>query len=533
MQADGESIELNEPLLPQEKPHKKNMSPLMRKITYIVNENFDENMRKTTKSQSAIKKFDDVTEKFDFKLLMKMFTKISQMSGVFILASISFFLIRTINVIFLGHFSYNESNITNINVTQIGNFYLNCFGYIFCIGTMHAFESLGARAFSRKDFNLLYDIFQSAKIFTFLFFVLLVLPFCFCSKYILILLKFEPEFLLICSNYIRILLISTTLNLLHLINGKLLQLLGYETLVMGIYLITLVVHVLSCLFLIATFGLGVYGAAISSVISSFFAFVSTSYFIYIYAPFQNKSILNIDTDVLSTSKFYIYAKFGASSGLLTFLNEVRFEIIIILTYYLNDANSLAANSILYNYISLLYHLVVGFSYPVNVCIKYYLVSKKPNKALVFVQTTIFIVILIASIVSLVNYFFNSWIAFIYVNDTEVAEKFRKVIMIFCFMIFVNWINIIFNFVLIGMNHDKVVNILSSLFYLIIFVPFGIFLAFVLGYGYIGFWYATFIHMLIFLVIEVSYILYLDVGKNLKNIINDINNVVEDEDIFFK
>jgi Na+-driven multidrug efflux pump len=532
MQVDGDSVELNEPLLPDEKCPKKGVSPLMRKMSYIVNENINEK-RKTTKTNSNIKKFDEITEKFDFKLLMKMFIKISQMSGVYVISSISFFLIRTINVIFLGHFSYNESNITNINLTQMGNFYLNCFGYIFCIGTMNAFESLGVQAFSKKDFNLIYDIFQSAKIFTFLFFVLLLLPFCFCSKYILILFNFEPEFLILCSNYIRILLISTTLNLLHLINGKLLQLLGYETLVMGIYVITVIVHILSCLFLIATFGLGVYGAAISSVISSLFSFLSTSYFVYIYAPFQNKSTMNIDTDVLSTSKFFIYAKIGASSGILKFLNEVRFEIIIILTYYLNDPNSLAANSILYNYITLLYYIVVGFSYPVNICIKYYLVSRKLSKALVFVKTTIFIVLLIAFMVSIVNYFFSSWIAFIYVNDLDVAEKFRKVIFIFCFMIFVNWLNIIVDFVLAGMNHDKVVNVLSSLFYLIIFVPFGIFLSFVLGYGYIGFWYAAFLHMVIFLVIEISYILYLDVGRNIKKIVNDINNLVEDEDIFFK
>jgi Na+-driven multidrug efflux pump len=467
--------------------------------------------------------------------ILKMLKLISRNSSTYVITSLSFFLIYTVNIIFLGHNVRNEADqVRDINVFQIGNVYMNIFGYILCIGAMHAFDTLGSQAYNKRDYELFYDIFHSARIFSILIFLIFMLPFCFCSKYVLYILNFDVDFIILCSTFIRIALISVTLNIFHLLNGKLLQIMGHQQLVMGIYLATLAIHIVLCLFFILSFGLGIYGAAISSAISSFFAFVVTTFYVYIHSPFKGayKLILKIDTDPMNTSKFYICVKLGMTAGLLHFINEIRFDLIVFLSYYL-DATSLVTNVILYNYINLIFHILLGFSYPISQSIRYYLCKNKYSKAILFLKGTTLIALALAAFITVISYLFKYWISWIYIKNDEVGLNFAHIINVYSFFIFFNWANGIINFTLKGINKDKNINIIFCVSIFLIFLPLAVFFAFVMKIGYAAFWYTTFASMVFYFVIQVYYINYLNIEKNMSKIVRDIQNMIEDEDIFFK
>lgn len=488
----------------------------------------------TMKEMQRVESKHELEEKQIKLNLWKTLNRMSKSSGVYVLTSLSFFLIQTINYIFLGHNGESpEQSVLFINASAVGNVYSNIFGFIFCIGAMQAFELLGSQAYEKKDLDLFYDIFHEAKIFTILIFLIFMLPVCFCSKAVLYVLGFDGELFTLTSTYIRIVLVSVLLNMLHLIHGKFLQVMGHEVLVMGIYLITLVIHLISCMFLIYSFGLGVYGAAISTAISSAFALITTAFFVYWFNPFkgENKMILNFDTDTLTSSRFYIYAKLGVNSGLLHFLHEITFELIILISYYLGDF-ALTTNVIFLNYIRLLFHLLLGFSYPIQEGISYYLGKKKFPQFYHFIKSIAIIAGTLAFGISLVNFIFRNYISYIFINDPIIADNFSFIIKIYSVIIFFDWGNSMLAFIVRGLNIENTMSLISSLFLLFIFLPFGTILSFTLHLGLFGFWYSLFAYFLIFCFIQLYYYFYLNIDKNNK-LVRQINELIEDEDIFFK
>src|SRR5690606_4851218 len=133
-----------------------------------------------------------------------------------------------------------------------------------------------------------------------------------------------------------------------------------------------------------------------------------------------------------------------------------------------------------------------------------------------------IAFILALIISLFNFFFKYLISFIYVNNTTVADNFAFIINIYCFMIFFDWGKHILNFILMGLNRHTVVNIISSLSHIFIFVPLGLLLTFSFKFGFAGFWYASFAHLILFTIIQLCYIKYLNIEKNVKKIAVHIN-----------
>ena len=273
-----------------------------------------------------------------------------------ITANLSFFLVETLNIAFLGH----EGNLTLINATQLGTIYLNTCGYIFCLGAMNAFDSIGAQNFADKKYLKLYNVYNHNKILTLLIYLIIMLPLGFTSNHILEFIQIENELIKPSSTYITICLISLIISLYNQINYKFLQIMKKQTLVLILNLVGLCLHFLNCMCFIFTFKLGIIGAGISMIVTSILNYFLSTFFLLKYNPCEGKSLIEMDTDSLISSKFYTYAKLALTSGLYMSIELFAFDVIIFASSYM-DIESMTSNIIILNYLSIMWIFSYGIA----------------------------------------------------------------------------------------------------------------------------------------------------------------------------
>ncbi len=201
-----------------------------KKLAEISRKNKVQNNPKHKQQEESIKDKEDT--KLTKNKLFNIFIKMSRKSFQFIITMMSYFLVESVTLMFLGH---SDVGLININAAQIGILYINIFAFmLFTIGSMRSFEILGAQAYGRKDYELLCRIFDEAKIFCVLIFLMVMLPICFTSNYVLGFLGISEEMVHLSSNFIRINIISVFFILFYFLNLRFLHILGFHNLILAI-----------------------------------------------------------------------------------------------------------------------------------------------------------------------------------------------------------------------------------------------------------------------------------------------------------
>jgi Na+-driven multidrug efflux pump len=447
-----------------------------------------------------------------------------------IVSTLSSFLIYSSTLMFLGH---SDDTLLNINSAQIGYICMCVLGMTFMISSLNSFDSLGSISYANKDIDMFHEMYNNAKLFMLLFFVIIYLPLSFTSHYILYALRFDKLAADLASTFIRICLISNFLDLLQTLNTKVLQIMGMYFLVMCIHVITLIIHIINCIIFIYNFQLGVIGAGLCVGLSSLCSSLITSYFVYTTGAFKDRDIFLIDTTLLnSSSKFFYYSRSAIGSGIIFLIKELIFYSVVFASYYLGPV-SLATNTIIENYITLFYYVLLGVTTPITQKVNYYLVNQKFSTYLNFTKVSGVLAAIIAAVISCFNYFFKYKICRLYVNNTVVAENFAHIINLYCVIIFFDWASNILNSILKGLNLHTTINVLFSLLLLFVFLPIGILLSFTFKYDYAGFWYSIFLAMILFTVIQYIYLSRLDLESESKKIIKSLKRDTYYEEILFK
>jgi Na+-driven multidrug efflux pump len=447
-----------------------------------------------------------------------------------IIATLASFLIFTSTLMFLGH---SDDTLVNINAAQIGFVCMYILGRTFLISSLNAFDSLGSVSFANNDLDMFHEMYNNAKLFMLLVFLIIFLPLSFTSHYILYAAGLDAQISNLASIFIRICLISNFLDLLLTLNTKVLQVMGKYTLVMCINIVALIIHIISCLIFIYTFQLGIVGAGICLGISSLFAFMISTYFVLTMGPFKDKDIFLIDTTLLnSSSKFFYYSRSAIGSGLFFLMKEFIFYSVVFASYYLGPI-SLATNSILENYITLFYYVLLGITTPITQKVNYYLVNQRYLTYINFTKVSGILAAIIAAGISILNYFLKYSICKLYVHNPEVGENFAYVINIYCVVIFFDWASNILNSILKGLNLHVMINIMFSLLLIFVFLPIGILLSFTFNFGYVGLWYSIFASMIIFTIIQYGYLSSLELEVESRKIINSLKKNTYHEEILFK
>jgi MATE family multidrug resistance protein len=447
-------------------------------------------------------------------------------SGSFILPSILLFLIETINLISLGHY---DPTFLQINVCSISMILIHCFGGDFSVGGMHALDSLGRQAYGKKDFDALYKLFNEARIFSLLLFLIFIFPICFNADYILYFLNFDDQFSALTGQFIKLALAAYFISLFSQVNIKMLFILGKNTIVTIINLLSLILHVIGCFTFVFAFNFGIYGVGISLIISNLTSLILTSYSIHTNNPFPYKDAIFIDMSTLSSSKFYLYSITGLQFGLLHFFRHLTFCAIVFACYYL-DEGSLTVNTILLNYITLLYYILLGVCNFITQKLFEIIVNMSFERERKIFRGTIYVSFFLCLVVCIMNFLLKYFFYFLYVDGNEnVASDFYFIANLYCFFIFFDWGSNICIAILKAMNRSQYMALVSSLLLLFIFLPSGLLLGFYAGFGIRGLWYPFFASMFIFSFIYLYFLYNLDFQKEFVKIHKELNTKKEEEE----
>lgn len=350
------------------------------------------NKRKSSSSVASVNQYKRATmksltseKKIDPKFFNKKQLLIQNLnkSCLYLLSSLPIVFKHIFNLIFLSY-STEDSFDTVLDFFtsyHIGFILISTLGYDFILGAGEAFDRLARQAIEKEniDTGLLYKIYNEAKIYSFIIFILSTLPFGYSADYILYFLRFDEVTYTLAGNFAKLFLISVFFQIFNCINSKFLMLQGHSFLVMSTNIFVLIIHILCLLCFNYTFNMGITGCAISLIVSSVFEFLILKFYVYKYHPFdQGKDILIMDTSTLQSSKFYIYVKYGSYSGVMNLIKKFTLNFIVLGSYYLIDINdntisgkdsqdkiSLTTNILLVSYIMFVHEIFKSLCIPVK------------------------------------------------------------------------------------------------------------------------------------------------------------------------
>jgi MATE family multidrug resistance protein len=422
-----------------------------------------------------------------------------------IITSMCFQMLHNINLICLG---YADDSLLQINAAQLGQAYIKTFGFTFCIGSIGAFEFLGAEALMTKNLEMLHLVYNQAKIFSILIFLIFMLPLCYISNYTMFFAGINEELAETAGVYVRYSLVAMFLSIFNHINFKFLQMLGKYYLVMFINAIVLVIHTIVCICFINAFKLGVLGAGISMIISYTLNFIISSYFLTQYNPCENKDVFELDTDSLSSSTFYYYVKIALPSGIINSINYVVYDATIFTAAFLSK-EALCANVILLNFITSVYLFVFCFTSPLIQNLTLYSQGRERIKTWYNIKNILILTIAICCFISAIILIFAYSIGYIFVRDVLTVEYVGNVIRWYSIFIFFDWAKTMFNTSIRGLSKHSSMDLICSLILLFIFLPLGLLMTFSFKLGYKGFWYGNYISMVLLTAICGLYFFFLD------------------------
>ena len=461
---------------------------------------FEEKIQNTTEKIQEIKAKDKEiqllkTRKVLFRAMLNIFTSL--------ITNLSFFLVQTLNLAFLGH----TGNLVNINSAQLGTMYLNTCGYVFCIGAMNAFDSFGAQYFTSKKYDKLFKVYNHNKILTLLIYLIIMLPLGFTSKHILTILRIDSELIEPSSTYIQICLMSMFISLYNHINYKFLQIMKKDSIVLFLNLIGLSLHLINCLCFIFTFDLGIVGAGVSMIATSCLNIILSTYFLLRNNPCVGKSLIEIDTDSLISSRFYTYAKLALTSGTFISIEFIAFDFIILASVYL-DYQSMTSNVIILNFLSTIWIFDFGIANLLTQRIGSYLGNIKKEVCFLYIKYDIIIGSILIIFISILTFIFAYSIPLIYVDDQVVISNVGFVLRWYSLFIFFDSAYHFINGAIKGIQKHSMINLVCSLILILIFIPLGLLFTFAFEYGYLGFWMSSFLSMFSFCFLFGGYFYYL-------------------------
>jgi len=468
--------------------------------------------RRTKKSLTKIFNERDLEDEEKKKIIHE----IPKETLTYIMTIVPQLLLNTISLFFLGH---SDSSMLQANCSQIGLTMLNIVGVDLAIGSMSAFDLMGGKAFL-KDKSALIKIYHEARIFCLLIFLLLILPFGYSGDYIMYFLGMNEEISETTGNYMKISLIFVIFSILYQLNVRLmyLNMMSSEVLFTNIFLLGF--HTVLCMIFITTYSMGACGAAIALSISNVFAFLITSYILSSDSTISEESFIMVDTNSLSSSKFYYYAVLGSKFAFFSAVRHLPRNLIIIGSLYLNWVD-LTTNCMLYNYIGIFTYFIVGYGISLNKTI-FNLVGEPAKLRNYYIKIYIITGVIICFIISLFIFFSRGYICHIYIGDNfnlggvilidDVCTKISHIVGIYSVFIIFDWINNNCVAILKALNKYKTTNLVASGMQISIFLPLALILTYTYGLGYAGMWYSAFSSSLIVSIINLHYILGMDFKK---------------------
>jgi len=428
-----------------------------------------------------------------------------------ILPTLLLALIEGINLILLGH--YDNPNTSAgyqlFNFFEIGVVYINLFGFAFAIGILKSLK---------KEISNLEKNYLNTKAILIGIVILVILPLNLISYYILSSVYSEEgqatisNLWIIYKNFLVFAPLIVYFQLLLQLNLRIFQIYNMRSISLWIFILHILLHLFFSYFFVYYLNFQIKGIAFSLIATSLICYVISNKLTddYIIREFNFYIIPNINFDVDSVIDTM---KINFVTGMITYLEYAGMGFFILFSLLINN-ESLTANIIIVNFISILHIIGNGFSSTLKRYIQLSTSSYKHSHIgkRKFTKYCVSLTIIMALVFSLIILMTKSKIVRVYLNESELSYQskviylFDHIIKYFSFIIFFDYISRILDGYVKGIDANITHLLFFKLSFLLIFVPFGLILCFVYGYGLMGFWAVIYAYIVIHTILD-SFFVY--------------------------
>lgn len=451
------------------------------------------------------------------------FTLINVLSSTICLVGI--FLIETINLSFVGHTDDGEVNLASVGV---GNIILNFFSLFLVFGSLGALDTVGSFCYGRQDYNGLNTYTQRMRIIIILCFIFLTLPSCLYSDCILKFCGISDEIAEKANVYTINMIPTIFLVFLFNLNVRFLQVMHDYLVVCIIAVVSVTIHYCLNYIMFTYYVSNYYTIAFSSLISYSFAFLSSSFYIHFIID-EKKRMKYSFSGVFQREELWFYTKLSFFSALQHYGDFIGYEVIGFLGCYMKLTESNAASLIILNYTVITGYIYSGSSYPLSHAVGYCLGKEEKSFYEYIVKLYSILNLIVCFMLWTFTVYFDNQILGFYTNVPLVIELASPILYLYSFFMVVDCFNVMMQSILRGTGNQYIPSIWNILITIIVTIPVGCILAFVIKMGIIGLWIGVFSFMTTMLFISSFYVYRIDFYKECSNMKAEMNLLVKDEE----
>jgi Na+-driven multidrug efflux pump len=407
-------------------------------------------------------------------------------------------ILELINFVLIG----NLGGYQDIISYSISLLFINIMGFSFGLGIVDVFDELDVKNnidFIRDSLNSsLSQYYDSTKLYLFVIYTFLAV-FSFFSKGFLNVFNFNDQIINDSSLLIEMSILSNLFYLFNSFNMKVLRISNHSKHCDKLNIISLFIHFFFSFVLIYFLKDKVFALGMSIIISSFFIFLFSSFFVDEYAVIRPPLIrINFSSVTSLGLRFFKKATFY---GFRSLINYLFFAVFILLSLNLTE-KEFAINSLIGNFMKVILSLAAAIS----LSYKYYHDYKNSHT---FIQqySTLFyyVVAFILVLVSVVFLLCHSYFAGIYTSDDLITSGVNSVLLLYPFFFLLECLIAIFEQEtnIRKKRHKKynyyglILNILA----IIIFSPIASLMSFYWNFSYGGIWICYFEFLVFKFVVE--------------------------------
>jgi MATE family multidrug resistance protein len=405
------------------------------------------------------------------------------------------FIAETINIIFIGRL--NNTNI--ISAIGIGTLYVNATGYITGLGLIGAIDTLCSQSFGAKHFKLTGIYVNIGRIVSIGFFIFVCLPCIIFSENLMLFIGQTEEVASLASEFSYSMIPSLFFAMQYNCSVRYLQAMQIFLPGMVITLITALFHSLWCYMFIFLLDFGLIGAGFAIGVTQMLNFIFVTIYIHVKNPCPESNSY-FPAESFDIGLIVDYLKLAVPSTILFAADWLGFEVLTFMSSYLGNI-SLAANVVLFNFITLIFMIPLGISFAVTTLVGNSIGSRDINSAKKYSIIAVVTGVSMVSVATILVLIFKSSIPYVYTSDEDIVEIVVQLLNIYvCFSI-VDAIQIVEHGILKGLGKQKISSIICLVLLYPVNIPVAYTFGFVMGYGIIGLWYSQLITVVL---LSVSY-----------------------------
>jgi multidrug resistance protein, MATE family len=304
-----------------------------------------------------------------------------------------------------------------------------------------------------------------------------------------------PEVAYLAGIYAKWLIIGVLPTMVARASVRYLQMRGlvYPSMITGF--ISLILNIILNFILISGVGswpgLGFIGAAISTVLSRIFSLIALWLYMYYFKP-SGFTWTGWHADAFSTPVILEFLKFGVPSSLMFWLEETSFNLLTLLVGILHLKTATVASAVALSVLVISFVIPIAFGSAAASRLGYLLGANRPKAAravAVFAAKTAAAFMVVNS---LTLYVFRRGVVNLFLSQAEqtdeVVQTILSVLSVLCVTLYFDGQQIVAGCLIRGVGYPTSGFVTNLIAHYVITNPIGALLAFVFGFGVMGFYY---------------------------------------------